>query len=197
MERWPNRLFVRFWKDGLLAELQAKGSRACRDCRFLLFWHHNYQVTLNQSSRVYTFSLSWIFVLRDGWVGQRNPNIGRIYKSVQIIGRTLRWVAPICAFYNMARNGKFYLLVPRPKHVASERKKLTDRIGVDNTKYINILNWKGTPYAWVLKSPFCYFAVGPLKKNFNIFIRFLLRAILSKALCKNYSFYTVCQHLCL
>ncbi len=36
MERWAKRLFVGFWKDGLLAELQAKMSRGCR---FLLFWH--------------------------------------------------------------------------------------------------------------------------------------------------------------
>ncbi len=35
--------FVGFWKDGLLTEVQAKMSRSCRS---LLFWHHNYQVTL-------------------------------------------------------------------------------------------------------------------------------------------------------
>ncbi len=34
---------VGFWKDGLLAELQAK---MYRGCRFLLFWHHSYEVTL-------------------------------------------------------------------------------------------------------------------------------------------------------
>ena len=36
-------LFVGIWKDGLLTELQARTSR---DCRFLLFLHHNYQVSL-------------------------------------------------------------------------------------------------------------------------------------------------------
>ena len=40
----PKAFFVRFWIEGLLAELQARMSR---DCRFLLFWHHNYQVSLN------------------------------------------------------------------------------------------------------------------------------------------------------
>ncbi len=35
--------FVGFWKDGLLALIQAKMSRSCR---FLLFLHHNYQVSL-------------------------------------------------------------------------------------------------------------------------------------------------------
>ncbi len=38
MERWAKRLFVGFWKDGLLAELQARMSRSCR---FLLFLPHN------------------------------------------------------------------------------------------------------------------------------------------------------------
>ncbi len=42
MEHWAKGLFVRFWIEGLLAELQARMSR---DCRFLLFWHHNYQVS--------------------------------------------------------------------------------------------------------------------------------------------------------
>ena len=37
-------IFVGFWKDCLLAELQAKMSK---DCRFLLFWHHNYQESLS------------------------------------------------------------------------------------------------------------------------------------------------------
>ena len=36
-------MFVGFWKDGLLAEIQARMSRSCR---FLLFLHHNYQVSL-------------------------------------------------------------------------------------------------------------------------------------------------------
>ncbi len=36
--------FVGFWKDGLLTELQARTSKSCR---FLLFWHHSYQVSLN------------------------------------------------------------------------------------------------------------------------------------------------------
>ncbi len=35
--------FVRFWKDGLFPQLQAKMSWGCRS---LLFWHHNYQVSL-------------------------------------------------------------------------------------------------------------------------------------------------------
>ncbi len=37
------RVFVRFWIDGLLAELQARMSRSCR---ISLFLHHNYQVSL-------------------------------------------------------------------------------------------------------------------------------------------------------
>ncbi len=36
----------RFWKDGLLTELQAKMPRGCR---ILLFWHNNYQVTLKSN----------------------------------------------------------------------------------------------------------------------------------------------------
>ncbi len=48
MERWAKRLFVGFWKDGLSAELQAKMSRGCR---FLLFWHHSYEVTLRKLFR--------------------------------------------------------------------------------------------------------------------------------------------------
>ncbi len=48
MERWAKRLFVGFWKDGLSTELQAKMSRGCK---FLLFWHHNYQVTLRWLSQ--------------------------------------------------------------------------------------------------------------------------------------------------
>ena len=40
---YPWELFVRVWKDSLLAELEAKMSTGCR---FLLFWHHNYQVSL-------------------------------------------------------------------------------------------------------------------------------------------------------
>ncbi len=43
MEHWAKGFFVGFWLEGLLAELQARMSR---DCRFLLFWHHNYQVSL-------------------------------------------------------------------------------------------------------------------------------------------------------
>ena len=39
----PLDVFACNWKDGLLAELQAKISRGCR---FLLFWHHSYEVTL-------------------------------------------------------------------------------------------------------------------------------------------------------
>ncbi len=46
---WPviqliSPLFKIRQKDGLLAELQATTSKSCR---FLLFWHHNYQVSLN------------------------------------------------------------------------------------------------------------------------------------------------------
>ncbi len=43
MEHWAKMLLVRFWKDCLLAELQAKTARGCR---FLLFQHHSYEVTL-------------------------------------------------------------------------------------------------------------------------------------------------------
>ncbi len=43
MEHWAKSLLVRFWKDCLLAELQAKTARGCR---FLLFQHHSYEVTL-------------------------------------------------------------------------------------------------------------------------------------------------------
>ncbi len=46
MEHWTKRLFVRFWKDGFSAEIQARMSRSSR---FLLFLHHNhynYQVSL-------------------------------------------------------------------------------------------------------------------------------------------------------
>ncbi len=42
-ERWAKRLFVRFEKDGLLAELQARTPRSCRFCCFL---PHTYQVSL-------------------------------------------------------------------------------------------------------------------------------------------------------
>ena len=37
------KIFVRFRKDHLLAELQAKTSKGCR---ILLFQHHSYMVTL-------------------------------------------------------------------------------------------------------------------------------------------------------
>ena len=43
MEHWAKTLFVGFWKDVLLAELHAQMSRRRR---FLLFLHHNYQVSL-------------------------------------------------------------------------------------------------------------------------------------------------------
>ena len=43
MERWEKKDFGGFLKDGILTELQAKMSTSCR---FLIFWHHNYQVTL-------------------------------------------------------------------------------------------------------------------------------------------------------
>ena len=49
MERLAKWLFVRFWKDCLLAELQAKMSRGCR---FLLFWHHSYEVTLTRHGQI-------------------------------------------------------------------------------------------------------------------------------------------------
>ncbi len=42
-EHWAKWLFVRFWKDCLLAELQAKMPRGCR---FSLFCHHSCEVTL-------------------------------------------------------------------------------------------------------------------------------------------------------
>ncbi len=44
MEHWAKRLIVGFRKYGLLAKLQAIMSQ---DSRFLLFLHHNYQVSLN------------------------------------------------------------------------------------------------------------------------------------------------------
>ncbi len=43
MEHWAKKHFVRFQKDPLLAELQAKTSKGCR---LLLFQHHSYMVTL-------------------------------------------------------------------------------------------------------------------------------------------------------
>ncbi len=43
-KRCQVKLFSSLRKDGLLTELQAKMSRGCR---FLLFWHHNYWVTLS------------------------------------------------------------------------------------------------------------------------------------------------------
>ncbi len=50
---WAKRVFVGFWKDGLLIELQyvhyVHYANMSTDCRFLLFWHHNYQVTLTSS----------------------------------------------------------------------------------------------------------------------------------------------------
>ncbi len=42
-EHLAKGVFVGFWKDGLLAKIQARTSRSCR---FLLFLHHNYQVSL-------------------------------------------------------------------------------------------------------------------------------------------------------
>ncbi len=50
MECWAERLFVRFRKNPLLAELQAKTSKGCR---ILLFQHHSYMVTLRWSLRVF------------------------------------------------------------------------------------------------------------------------------------------------
>ena len=43
MEHRAKKLFVGFWKHGSLAKLMAKRSRGCR---FSLFLHHNYQVSL-------------------------------------------------------------------------------------------------------------------------------------------------------
>ena len=44
MERVQSKKpFSGFQKDGILAELQA---RVSRDCRFLVFYHHNYQLSL-------------------------------------------------------------------------------------------------------------------------------------------------------
>ena len=58
MQHWVKRLFVGFWKDGLLAELKGRMSRRCRlaelkgrmsrRCRFLLFLKHKCLVTLIQ-----------------------------------------------------------------------------------------------------------------------------------------------------
>ena len=56
IEHWAKRLFVGFQKYGLLAELQARMSR---DCRFSLFLHHNYQVTLNIPTRIKTTYYSY------------------------------------------------------------------------------------------------------------------------------------------
>ena len=49
MECWAKSFFFRCWKDSLLAELRAKMSRGCR---FLLFWHHSYKVTLKWSNNI-------------------------------------------------------------------------------------------------------------------------------------------------
>ncbi len=54
IERWAKRLLVRFQKDGLLAELQAKTSKGCR---MLLFQHHSYMVTLRVYARFLRSSL--------------------------------------------------------------------------------------------------------------------------------------------
>ena len=43
LEHWAKRFFVGFWKDCLLAKLQARTSRGWR---FWLFQHHSYEVTL-------------------------------------------------------------------------------------------------------------------------------------------------------
>ncbi len=43
MKHWAKGLFVGLWKDGLMAELQARMSRRCW---FWLFLHHNYQVSI-------------------------------------------------------------------------------------------------------------------------------------------------------
>ena len=55
MEHWAKRPFVRFWKDGLLAELKA---RMCWGCRFLLFLKQRCLVTLIDYSAILKF-LSW------------------------------------------------------------------------------------------------------------------------------------------
>ncbi len=54
------RLFVVFWKDGLLAELQA---RMTRGCRLLLFLHNKYQVSLNEE-KILIRVLQIIFQIR-------------------------------------------------------------------------------------------------------------------------------------
>ncbi len=48
MEHCEKRLFVGFRKYGFLADLQV---RMFRDSRFLLFSHHNYQVSLNKAHK--------------------------------------------------------------------------------------------------------------------------------------------------
>ncbi len=70
-------------KDGLLAELQAKMSRGCR---FLLFWHHSYEVTLrfsyslrkkNFGSSIVLSTLSVYVVWCISWCG--GIHLGAIY----------------------------------------------------------------------------------------------------------------------
>ncbi len=50
MVHWVKWLFIRFWKDGLLAKLQTKTSRSCI---FSLFLPHNYQVSLIKYGKEY------------------------------------------------------------------------------------------------------------------------------------------------
>ncbi len=71
MEHWAKGLFVWFWIEGLLAELQVRMSR---DCRFLLFWHHNYQVSLTRGDRNKTTQseLIWIKVTEYVETGDRD-----------------------------------------------------------------------------------------------------------------------------
>ncbi len=60
MEHWAKRPFVGFWKDGLLIELQARTSKSCR---FLLFLHHNYQVSLSCYRHLMWWDLSVLLLI--------------------------------------------------------------------------------------------------------------------------------------
>ena len=84
MEHWLKRLFVRFLKDGLLAELEA---RVPRSCRVLLFWHHNYQVSLNNiylplSAKLYKHQFFVIFVYKQCRKRSTNMSKNNVYTSL-------------------------------------------------------------------------------------------------------------------
>ncbi len=83
MEHWVKRLYDKFWKDAILAELQAQMSRGCR---FLLFLHHTYQVSLksvlNTSSicaknYIIRDYLKWLLILyQSDWSGDPPVLVG-------------------------------------------------------------------------------------------------------------------------